>query len=117
MPCRCRPRKWTCWVPGGREYGVAGGGGGGLRVPFSSVVGAQCREVLFMGPLWLMRVGRRLGVRGLGLRGWMDSIVGFAFWMGVVLVWSWVVLGLDFCDGDACGEIMVCVEGLLVEID
>jgi len=41
----------------------------GSCVPLSSVSGFQYRCVSLMGPLWLMRVGRRFGVHFWGLAG------------------------------------------------
>jgi hypothetical protein len=48
---------------------------GGWRLPEESVSGFQYCFVLFMGPLWFMRAGRRFGVHFWGAVGWMDSIV------------------------------------------
>jgi hypothetical protein len=68
-------------------------------VPFSSVVGDQYRDVLLMGPLWLMRAGRRFGVHFFVSVDCIESMVvvyvcavyAMRTWLALVeVVWGFV---------------------------
>lgn len=65
-----------------------------LRVPFESVSGDQWWVVLFMGPLWFIRAGSKLGVICLGVVGWMDSILTCAVYCMLLVKYAGCALEL-----------------------